>query len=109
MGRVGGESGLGLGGKGRIRYSVGKGSGAAEVHHIAEGHPSSEGEEETVEAPRMLVLVQLQPQIGSNLQDDDTNDGRSRAKIALGLVSIGPVSAARLAAAAAAAAAATAR
>lgn len=53
--RVGGESGLGLGGEGRVGDSVGEGSGAAEVHHVSEGHPRSEGEEKAVRVSHMLV------------------------------------------------------
>lgn len=43
VGWIGGESGLGLGGESRVRDGVGQGAGAAEVHDIAEGHPSRQG------------------------------------------------------------------
>jgi hypothetical protein len=43
--RVRRKGGLALGGEGGIGDCVGEGTGATEVHHIAEGHPSGDSKE----------------------------------------------------------------
>jgi hypothetical protein len=48
VGWVRGECCLGLGCEGRIGDRIGQGACAAEVHYVAEGHPSCYGEEDAV-------------------------------------------------------------
>ena len=45
MSGVGGESGLALRSKCGVRHSVGESTSSAEVHNIANGHPSRDSEE----------------------------------------------------------------
>lgn len=42
------EGGFALRGEGGVGDGVGEGSGATEVHHVAEGHPGGDGEEDAV-------------------------------------------------------------
>jgi hypothetical protein len=51
-----------LSGKGRVGDGVGEGTGATEVHNVAEGHPCSDGEENAAKENDQLVWGYLADQ-----------------------------------------------
>lgn len=92
MGWVRREGGFALRSEGGVGDSIGEGSGATEVHHVAEGHPGGDGEEDAV---LFISFIQKDRCIaelkGIHIQNENTNNCSCLAQLALGRVSVCPI------------------
>lgn len=84
------EGGFALRGEGGVGDRVGEGAGAAEVHHVAEGHPGGDGEEDA-----FCLLVSFNRCIsgveGMHVQNENTDNCSCLAQLALGSASVCPI------------------
>lgn len=88
------EGGLGLGGEGRVRHGIGEGTGATEVHHVAEGHPCCDGEEDAMVVFDVRKAAMLSGG-RDHVQDNNADNGRCRADVAFSFIAVRPIGASR--------------